>query len=115
MFKHTISFQNATRGIWTAVTTQLNLRIHFFVGSLVILAGVYLGVNIAQLQILVFAIALVMLSEMINTSIEFVCDAITMEHNENIKKAKDVSAGAVLITAVFAGLIGLMVFIPQFI
>lgn len=113
MLKHTISFRHALRGIWTALTTQLNLRIHFVLGSLALYFSFYLQVPFAQILVLVLIIALVMLAEMINTAIEFCCDAITLEQNEYIKHAKDVSAGAVLLTAIFALLIGLMIFLPQ--
>ena len=114
MLKHTISFQNAFRGIWTAITTQTNLRIHFLIASLVLIAATYLQLSIFEILVLVLTISMVMIAEMINTSIEFVCDAITLDHNEYIKSAKDVSAGAVLISAIFATLIGLIVFIPKF-
>ncbi len=113
MSKHTISFQNAFNGIWTAITTQTNLRIHFVVASLVIFAAVYLRIDLDHILDLIVAISIVMLAEMINTAIEFLCDAVTLEHNENIKRAKDVSAGAVLISAIFAALIGLIVFVPK--
>lgn len=115
MLKHTISFKNAFVGIWTAVTTQTNLRIHFFIASLVIVFAVYLHVSLDHVLDLLIAISMVMLAEMVNTSIEFLCDAVTLEHNENIKRAKDVSAGAVLISAIFAAIIGLMIFIPKLI
>ena len=114
MLKHTISFQNAFRGIWTAITTQTNLRIHFLIASLVLVAATYFQLSIFEILVLVLTISMVMIAEMINTSIEFVCDAITLDHNEYIKSAKDVSAGAVLISAIFATLIGLIVFIPKF-
>lgn len=113
MSKHTISFKNAFIGIWTAITTQTNIRIHFVIASLVLLAAVYLEVSLDHVLDLIVAISIVMLAEMINTAIEFLCDAVTLEHNENIKRAKDVSAGAVLISAIFAALIGLVVFIPK--
>ena len=112
MLKHTISFQNALRGIWTAVSTQANLRIHFLIGSLVFFSAVYLEVPFAQILVLILSISLVMLAEMINTAIEFLCDAITLDNNLYIKYAKDVSAGAVLLSAIFALLIGVMVFLP---
>lgn len=114
MLKHTISFQNAFRGIWTAITTQTNIRIHFLIGSLVIFAAVYLRIDLDHILDLLVAISIVMLAEMVNTAIEFLCDAVTLEHNLYIKQAKDVSAGAVLISAIFAVLIGLVVFIPKF-
>lgn len=113
MLKHTISFKNAFAGIWTAVTTQANIRIHFIIGSLVLFAAVYFQIPLAEILVLIITISLVMLAEMVNTSIEFFCDAITLEKNPYIKQAKDVSAGAVLISAIFAILIGLMVFVPK--
>lgn len=114
MLKHTISFQNAFRGIWTAVSTQANIRIHVIVGSIVIFLGVYFHIDVDHTLDLLIAISLVMLAEMVNTAIEFLSDAVTLEHNEFIKHAKDVSAGAVLISAIFAAIIGMVIFIPKF-
>lgn len=113
MQKHTISFQNAFRGIWTALATQANIRIHFIIASFVIFSAVYLHINLDQILVLLVAITLVMLAEMINTAIEFLCDAVTLEHNDYIKHAKDVSAGAVLLSAIFAALIGIIIFVPS--
>lgn len=115
MKKHTISFINAFKGIWTAIITQANIRIHFVVGSLVILASVYLQISFDQAIDLILTISLVMIAEMVNTSLEFLSDAVTLEHNDNIKFAKDVAAGAVLLSAIFATLIGLIIFVPKLI
>ena len=112
---HTISFQNAFRGIWTALTTQLNIRIHFLIGSLVFFAAVYFKIPFAEVLVLILTISLVMLAEMVNTALEFLSDAVTLSQNEFIKHAKDVSAGAVLLTSIFAILIGSMIFIPKLI
>ena len=115
MLRHTISFQNAFRGIWTALTTQLNIRIHFLIGSLVFFAAVYFKIPFAEVLVLILTISLVMLAEMVNTALEFLSDAVTLSQNEFIKHAKDVSAGAVLLTSIFAILIGSMIFIPKLI
>lgn len=115
MSKHTISFQNAFRGIWTAITTQPNIRIHFVIASIILIAAVYLRLSISDIIVLVLVIGMVMLAEMINTSIEFLADAVTLAPNDYIKRAKDVSAGAVLISAIFAALIGLIIFVPKLI
>lgn len=112
MRKHTISFINAFKGIWTATSTQSNIRIHFVIGSLVLLAAAYFRLSFDKVIDLIIAISLVMTAEMVNTSLEFMADAVTLEQNENIKRVKDVSAGAVLIAAIFAALIGLMIFLP---
>lgn len=115
MKKHTISFINAFKGIWAAIITQVNIRIHFIVGSLVVLAAVYLRISFDQAIDLILAISLVMVAEMVNTSLEFLSDAVTLEHNENIKYAKDIAAGAVLLSAIFASFIGLIIFVPKLI
>jgi diacylglycerol kinase len=112
MKKHTISFINAFKGIWKAIVTQTNIRIHFIIGSIVIFASVYLQLSIDHVISLILVIALVMVAEMVNTSLEFMSDAITLEHNDNIKFAKDISAGAVLMAAIFAIFVGLMIFLP---
>lgn len=113
MLKHTISFRNAFQGIWTALITQPNLRIHFVIGSLVFLAAVYLELSISNILVLLLTIMVVVITEMINSAIEFACNAVTLEHNEHIKHAKDISAGAVLLSAIFATIIGLMIFVPK--
>lgn len=112
MRKHTISFINAFKGIWTAIVTQSNIRIHFVIGSLVLLAAAYYHLSFDKIIDLIIAISIVMTAEMVNTSLEFMSDAVTLEQNENIKWAKDVSAGAVLMAAIFASLVGLMIFLP---
>lgn len=115
MKKHTISFLNAAKGVWIAIITQANIRIHFIIGSFVIFFAVYLRLSLSEMVDLLFAISLVVVAEMVNTSLEFMSDAVTLEHNLNIKWAKDVAAGAVLMSAIFAALIGFIVFIPKFI
>ena len=59
------------------------------------------------------AIALVWLAEALNTAIERLADAITLEPNENIGYAKDVAAGAVLAAAIISAVIGLTIFVPH--
>lgn len=113
MLRHTISFRYAFTGIWTALTTQLNLRLHFLVGSLVLLGSVYFRLNLTEILVLILTISLVMVTEMVNTAIEFLANGVTLEHQEYIKHAKDVSAGAVLLSAIFATLIGLIIFLPK--
>lgn len=115
MRRHTISFLNAFKGIYYATLTQPNLRVHFIIASLVILSSVYLQLSILNILVLILTITMVIVVEMVNTAIEFLSDSITLEHNENIKHAKDISAGAVLLSAIFAITIGIMIFIPKLI
>ena len=115
MLRHTISFQHAFTGIWTARTSQLNLRLHFLLGSLVLFAAVYFECTILEVLILILTIMVVMVTEMCNTALEFLADGISFEHREYIKHAKDVAAGAVLLSSIFAALIGLIIFVPKII
>lgn len=113
MLRHTISFKYAFTGIWTALTTQLNLRIHFLVGSIVLLSSVYFQLNVTEILVLILTISLVMVTEMVNTALEFLADGVTLEHHEYIKHAKDVASGAVLLSSLFAALIAAIIFLPK--
>ena len=115
MLKHTMSFRHALAGIWVALTTQANIRVHFLIASAVIAAAVLYHASATELLVLVLTIALVMVAEMVNTALEFLANAVTLEANVHIKHAKDVGAGAVLLTGLFAVLVGLMIFVPKII
>ena len=110
--RHTISFRNAFAGIFWAVKTQPNFRVHLFLSIAAILLGVYLRITSVEMMIIVFTIILGLTAEMINTSIEAMTDLITTEYREKAKIAKDVSAGMMLIAAVGAVIIAGIIFIP---
>ena len=107
------SFRNALLGIKTAYKSQKNLRVHIFIGFFVIIFGVFLEVSIVEWLILLITILLVVITEMFNTALEFTVDLFSTEYSKQAKKAKDVSAAGVLITAVFAILIGIIIFLPK--
>lgn len=110
---HTISFKNAFVGIWTALTTQANVRIHFLAGSLVLILAAFLHLPLSSILDLVLMIAIVLMAEMGNTAIEALSDAVTTKPDPNIKIAKDVAAGGVLLTAILALIVGLIIFVPH--
>lgn len=95
--------------------TQHNSWIHLLAIVCVIALGLYLELSLREWSFLSFAIGLVLVAEMINTAIEFLGDAITEEQNDNIKNAKDVAAGAVLIAAIIAIATACFIFIPKLI
>lgn len=115
MYRHTISFRHALSGIYTALLTQPNLRVHLLIGSLVLFAAVALRLSILNLTLLLLVIGLVITTELINTAIEAACDAVTTDHHPKIKLAKDVAAGAVLFVSFFAVIMGIIIFIPALI
>ena len=109
------SLRNAITGIKTAFKTQRNLRYHALVCILVLIIGWILNLSNLEFLILILTILSVIISEIFNTAIEFVVDLISPDFNLQAKKAKDVSAAAVLASAIFSIIIGLILFIPRII
>ena len=103
------SFQHAYQGIVSAVRTQRNLRFHLFAAIGVLVAGLLLGVSELEMAVLVLTICFIFVVEMLNTALEFVVDLVTKEYHPLAKLAKDVSAGAVLVSSAGAVLVGLLV------
>lgn len=107
------SFKYAIEGIWTSFKTERNMKIHIFIMILVIIAGIILKINKLEWIICIILFAIVIGSELFNTSIETIVDMVMPEKNEKAKIAKDVSAGAVLVVAIGAAIIGLVIFVPR--
>ena len=103
------SFEHAYRGMISAVRTQRNMRFHVVVAVVVLVASVLLDVSKLELAVLVLTILIVFVTEMFNTAMEFVVDLATREYHPLAKLAKDVSAGAVLVSSVGALLVGYLV------
>ena len=107
------SFKYAIEGIWTSFKTERNMKIHIFIMILVIIAGIILKINKSEWIICIILFAIVIGSELFNTSIETIVDMVMPEKNEKAKIAKDVSAGAVLVVAIGAAIIGLVIFVTR--
>ena len=103
------SFEHAYRGLIYAVRTQRNMRFHVVVALLVLVGSLLVRASKLELAILVLTILLVFVAELFNTAMEFVVDLATREYHPLAKLAKDVSAGAVLVTSVGAVLVGYLV------
>lgn len=106
------SFRNAFRGLATLLRTQPNIRIHAVATAVVLLAGMACRLSRADWLWVVAAICAVWVAESFNTAIEFLADAVSLEHHPLIGKAKDAAAAAVLVTAIGAAVIGVLVFGP---
>ena len=102
----------ALNGLLQLIRHERNYQIHIaaFVGVLAL--GIFFGISSMEWVMIFLISALVMGLEAINTAIEHFCNLYSSEVNEHIKKIKDVAAGAVLITAVFAVCIAVVVFLP---
>lgn len=107
------SFKYAFEGVFYALRHNQNLRIHFFVGALVVIASIFFRVTVFEKAVLGVMILLVISAEMINTAIEQMVDLISTEQRKEAKIAKDVSAGMVLCTVISAMIVGFLIFFPH--
>jgi diacylglycerol kinase len=111
--KHKDSLKSAMNGLVSAIKTQPNFKIMFFAVFCTLSAGIIFGLENSEWLTISIVIALVFIAEMINTSIEAIVDLVTEEWRENAKIAKDVAGGMVLLTVMFAVIIGGIIFLPK--
>ena len=104
------SFNFAFEGVIHVLRTQRNMRIHFAIAALVLIAAVAVGVGRIELMALLIAISFVLIAEMINSALEAGIDVATTSFDPLAKLAKDIAAGAVLIATVNAVAVGYLVF-----
>ena len=107
------SLQVAINGIWLIVKNEPNFRFELIVMGGVIIAGLILKVTYFEWLILFIIFALVLVSEAVNSVVEALCDTVASEYRLNIKYAKDVAAGMVLLMATFATIVGMTIFFPR--
>ena len=113
--KHTLlgGFKYALQGIGTSVKDENNLLIQFSASMMVIMFAVFLRCSFVEWAILISMCFLVVSLEMVNTAIENICDRITLDIDPQIKKIKDISAGAVLTMAICSVIVAGIIFIPK--
>lgn len=107
------SFKHALDGLFSVIRNERNFRIHICVAVYVAVFSVIGKVGVPTFLKFLICIGAVMAAELFNTAIELLCDEITHAYNENIKRIKDVSAGAVLVVALFSAILGLCVFLSK--
>lgn len=107
------SFGFAFAGIGAMLRTQRNAQIHTVATIVVVVAGWFFGVSTGEWIALILATALVLSLEALNTALEAVVDLVSPQPHPLAKKAKDVAAGAVLIGAIGAALVGCIIFVPK--
>ncbi|NDI33715.1 diacylglycerol kinase family protein [Chengkuizengella sediminis] len=104
------SFKYAYEGLSYAYSTQKNMRFHFFAGIIVLIFAIYFELPQLEILFVCTVICLVIVMELINTAIEKTIDLTVKDKHPIAKIAKDVAAAAVLVSAVFAVIVGLVVF-----
>ena len=106
-------FFHAFRGWYVFYKTTRNLKIHLLIAIFVVFLGFYFSVSNYEWLALIFSITLVLASEAFNTAIEIDMDLTSPQYHPFARDTKDVAAGAVLITALGAVIIGLIIFWPK--
>lgn len=106
------SFGHALRGWWHVVRTQRNAWIHVAITTIIVLVSIWVRLDVRDWAVIVLTVAVVFISEFLNTAVEVVVDLASPQVHPLAKVAKDVAAGAVLISAAAAVVIGLLILGP---
>ena len=109
------SFTYAFNGLRILLLEEHNSRIHLTAAICVVAAGILFHISPLEWVAVIFAIGMVFGGEIFNSAIEDLSDVVCPEHDERIKKVKDLSAAAVLVNAITAAVVGLLVFLPKLI
>ena len=107
------AFADAFRGLKILFATQCHARIHALAALIACVLGWSLKITRGEWIGVIFCIALVLVAEAANTALELLGDAVTLEENPLIGRAKDIAAGAVLLASIAAAIIGALVFLPH--
>jgi diacylglycerol kinase len=110
MNKFINSVRCAYQGISYALSTERNIRIHLFVFLLVLIASYVFKISRVEFLVILAISAVNFSLEFCNTAIERLADKVSPQHDEQIAVVKDVMAGAVLVSSIFAIVIGFIIF-----
>lgn len=106
------AFSHAVSGLFFALRTQRNIPIHLAIAAGVIGLGWWLHLSATQWAVLALTIGSVLAAELLNSSLETVVDIVSPDYHPLAKRAKDVAAGAVLLAAIVAVVVGVLILGP---
>jgi len=115
MLKRLKSFKYAFTGITDFFSSEPNVKIHLLAGIFAIAAGFFFSISPTEWCLVIISIAMVLSAEGLNTAIEHLTDLVSPNYHELARKTKDIAAGAVLITAIGAAIVGIIIFLPKII
>jgi len=114
--KHLKSYKHAREGFLELLTVKNhNFIVEIIFTGVILLISFLLNIPKAEWLIVVLCCGVVLITEIINTSIEAACNAIDLNHNPQIKIAKDIAAAAVVMSGITSLIIGLAIFLPKII
>lgn len=109
------AFKYAAKGFWILITSENSIIAQVIIGLIVTIFGFIMNLSATEWLFQVLAIALILVAESLNTGIEKLADFVHPEYHKEIGRIKDISAGAAFFAAIFAVIIGLIIYIPKFI
>ncbi len=109
------SFGNAFRGIYQVIRDEHNAWIQVIAAICAIIGGIVLNITPGEWTAVVISIGFVLAMETVNTAIEKLADFVSPGKQDLIKNVKDLSAGAVLVSAIAALIVGLIIYLPKII
>lgn len=115
MLKRLLSFKFAFSGIKLLFKEEHNSWVHLLFTIFAITLAFWLKISLLEWILVVFCIGFVFVAEIINAAIENICDFISPERHTMIKRIKDLSAAAVLFSAITSLIIGSLIFLPKLI
>ena len=107
------SIKYAAKGGWILITTEHSIITQLCIGLIMTVIGFWVELTATEWMFQIFAIGLVIVAEATNTSIEYICDFIHPEHHKKIGFIKDIAAGIPFLAAIFAIIIGLVLYVPK--
>lgn len=113
IIKRLQSFKHAFNGLKILINEEHNTRIHVVAAVFVICLSLVLKINTLEWLAIIICIGMVFIAEIFNSAIENICDFISPEKHQSIKKIKDLSAAAVLISTLISVSVGGIVFLSK--
>lgn len=107
------SFGFAFKGLLHLIKTEASIQLQSIIAIIITFAGFYFNISTTEWLFQIFAIGFIITAEGLNTAIEKMADFIHPEHHKKIGIIKDVSAGAVLVAAITAVIVGCVIYIPK--
>ena len=109
------SFKPAFNGLKYVFKNERNFRLHIVIGLIVLILAIYLNCSLIEIMFLVIVISIVLITEIINSAIEYTWDKLEPNHHPVVGIIKDVMAGSVLIASLSAGLVGVLMLLRHLI
>ncbi|MBI9041131.1 diacylglycerol kinase [Lutibacter sp.] len=109
------SVKYAAKGFWILITSEKSIIAQVIIGIIMTIIGFLMNISATEWLFQIMAISIVLVAESLNTAIEKMADFVHPDYHTKIGFIKDISAGAAFFAAIFAVIIGLIIYIPKFI